>query len=64
LDCCGFEGPKEFAYNSEPIDDSCYDEVSGGNSGIASRRDDQSMAKKMKQVRFYVTFMVKASIYL
>lgn len=51
LDCCGFDGPKEFAYNNEPIDDSCYDDVTGANSGIVARREDQSVAKKMKQVR-------------
>ncbi len=51
MDCCGFEGPKEFAYNNEPIDDSCYDDVNGANSGIVSRREDLPIAKKMKQVR-------------
>ena len=50
LDCCGFDGPKEFAYNNEPIDDSCYDDVTGANSGIVSRREDLTTAKKMKQV--------------
>ncbi|GAB6026631.1 hypothetical protein CHUAL_013037 [Chamberlinius hualienensis] len=24
LDCCGFTGPREFAYTDDPIDDSCY----------------------------------------
>jgi len=24
LTCCGLTGPSEFAYNSDPIDDSCY----------------------------------------
>ena len=52
LDCCGWEGPKEFAYTSEPIDDSCYENVGGGpaNSGVLARSDDQFSTKKMKQV--------------
>lgn len=51
LDCCGWEGPKEFAYTSEPIDDSCYENVGGGpaNSGVLARSDDQFSTKKMKQ---------------
>lgn len=51
LDCCGWDGPKEFAYNSEPIDDSCYVNLDQGNSGILSRpdADDLFSTKKMKQ---------------
>ena len=52
LDCCGWDGPKEFAYNSEPIDDSCYENLQG-NSGILARPstdDDLFSTKKMKQV--------------
>lgn len=50
LDCCGWEGPKEFAYTSDPIDDSCY-VIGGGqaNSGVLARSDDQFSTKKMKQ---------------
>ena len=51
LDCCGWDGPKEFAYNSEPIDDTCYENVGQANSGVVPRPEDQFSAKKMKQVR-------------
>ena len=51
MECCGFEGPKEFAYNNEPIDDSCYDDVNGTNGGIVDRREDVTTAKRMKQVK-------------
>ena len=56
LDCCGWDGPKEFAYNSEPIDDSCYVNLDQGNSGILSRpdADDLFSTKKMKQVSLQV----------
>jgi len=52
LDCCGWDGPQEFAYNSEPIDDSCYVNLDQGNSGIQTRpnaADDLFPTKKMKQ---------------
>jgi len=49
LDCCGWDGPKEFAYNSEPIDDSCYVNYDQGNSGVIGRQDDPFSTKKMKQ---------------
>jgi len=51
LDCCGWDGPKEFAYNSEPIDESCYVNLDQGNSGILSRpeSDDLFSTKTMKQ---------------
>ena len=66
LNCCGWDGPKEFAYNNEPIDESCYEKHNdggGGGSGgdsanaiWASRRSDDGgenalPTKKMKQVR-------------
>lgn len=65
LNCCGWDGPKEFAYNNEPIDESCYEKHNdggGGGSGgdsanaiWASRRSDDGgenalPTKKMKQV--------------
>ena len=64
LNCCGWDGPKEFAYNNEPIDESCYEKHGGedaASSAIwASRRSDDGgggggdnalPTKKMKQVR-------------
>lgn len=50
LDCCGWEGPKEFAYNNEPIDETCYEKIGQGISGVVARQDDQISTKKMKQV--------------
>ncbi len=49
--CCGWEGPKEFAYNNEPIDDSCYEDLDHVNSGIPNNRrsEDDAPTKKMKQ---------------
>jgi len=52
LDCCGWLGPSDFAYNSEPIDDSCYENL-GGNSGILARPSTDNgfdSTKKMKQM--------------
>ena len=37
LNCCGWEGLKDFAGNSEPIDDSCYEKVTPSVSGIVAR---------------------------
>merc|ERR1712241_327696 len=48
LDCCGWDGPKEFAYNSEPIDDSCYVNLDQGNSGILSRPDADDLFSTKK----------------
>ena len=39
LECCGWEGVKEFAGTSEPIDDSCYEKVTPTLSGIVARWD-------------------------
>lgn len=58
LNCCGWEGPKDFAYNNEPIHESCYESIEKANSGIIWNRrhddidqDDESIpVKKMKQV--------------
>ena len=65
LNCCGWDGPKEFAYNNEPIDESCYEKLGGGGgdgesgalwSGSNRRSDDGGgddnalPTKKMKQV--------------
>ena len=58
LDCCGWLGPSDFAYNSEPIDDSCYENL-GGNSGILARPSTDNgfdSTKKMKQVIFFLIF--------
>lgn len=60
LDCCGWLGPSDFAYNSEPIDDSCYENL-GGNSGILARPSTENgfdSTKKMKQVirNFFLIF--------
>ena len=53
LDCCGWENPrKEFAANNEWIDDTCYQDAGQGNSGVLARFDDQSIPKKMKNVRY------------
>ncbi len=54
LNCCGWEGPKDFAYNNEPIDDSCYERVERTNSGIWSRTAEDAPiesvpTKKMKE---------------
>eukprot|EP00095_Tigriopus_kingsejongensis_P007763 maker-scaffold154_size301342-snap-gene-0.14 protein:Tk07763 transcript:maker-scaffold154_size301342-snap-gene-0.14-mRNA-1 annotation:"hypothetical protein LOTGIDRAFT_203908" len=52
LSCCGWEGPKDFAYNNEPIHESCYERVQKANSGIWNRRSDEedfAPVKKMKQ---------------
>jgi len=27
FNCCGYSGPKEFAYQNDPIDDSCYEDT-------------------------------------
>ena len=37
LDCCGWQGLKDFAGNSDPIDDSCYEKVTPSVSGIVAR---------------------------
>ena len=37
LECCGWEGVKEFAGTSQPIDDSCYERVTPTVSGIVAR---------------------------
>jgi hypothetical protein len=39
LSCCGWSGPKDFAYSNEPIDASCYEEPAAPptNSGIPAR---------------------------
>ena len=60
MNCCGWDGPKDFAYNNEPIDASCYEEVEKKtNSGVWPRvdtNDGDSRAlvptKKMKEVIF------------
>ena len=37
LECCGWEGVKDFAGTSQPIDDSCYEKVTPTVSGIVAR---------------------------
>ena len=58
LNCCGWDGPKEFAYNNEPIDESCYEKHSDDDefANFTNRRSDDVgenalPTKKMKQVR-------------
>ncbi|KAG1709140.1 hypothetical protein GQR58_002894 [Nymphon striatum] len=36
FDCCGFNGPREFAYNNLAIDDSCYSKAAGDELDINS----------------------------
>ncbi len=40
LNCCGWSGPKDFAYTNDPIDESCYETVVRSNSGIWPRGRD------------------------
>jgi len=56
LNCCGWDGPKEFAYNNEPIDESCYEKHSDDDefANFTNRRSDDVgenalPTKKMKQ---------------
>ena len=37
LECCGWEGVKEFAGTSSLIDDSCYERITPSLSGIVAR---------------------------
>ena len=45
LECCGWEGVKEFAGTSQPIDDSCYERVTPTVSGIVARSEDRTVIK-------------------
>jgi len=49
LECCGWEGVKEFAGTSTPIDDSCYERISPTVSGIVARPDIEDTTRRMKQ---------------
>jgi len=49
LNCCGWEGVKEFAGTSEPIDDSCYERVTPTLSGIVARENNEDTTRRMKQ---------------
>jgi len=49
LNCCGWEGLKDFAGNSEPIDDSCYEKVTPSVSGIVAREGNEDTTRRMKQ---------------
>ena len=42
LECCGWEGVKDFAGTSQPIDDSCYEKVTPTVSGIVARWEEQT----------------------
>ncbi len=42
LNCCGWLGPKDFAYTNDPIDESCYETVVRSNSGIWPRGSSHS----------------------
>ena len=46
LECCGWEGVKEFAGTSQPIDDSCYERVTPTVSGIVARSEDSTVGNK------------------
>jgi len=43
--CCGFYGPKEFAYTDYPMDESCYTQV------VQSTDDDLSLAPQSKMLK-------------
>jgi len=49
LECCGWEGVKDFAGTSQPIDDSCYEKVTPTVSGIVAREDNEDTTRRMKQ---------------
>ena len=46
LECCGWEGVKEFAGTSQPIDDSCYERVTPTVSGIVARSGDSTFGNQ------------------
>lgn len=48
LECCGWEGVKEFAGTSEPIDDSCYERITPTLSGIVARENEDT-TRRMRQ---------------
>lgn len=48
--CCGFRGPKEFAHNSDPIDDSCYAQQTNGASS-SSNTDNGAITTQILEVR-------------
>ncbi|XP_076041582.1 uncharacterized protein LOC143025578 [Oratosquilla oratoria] len=51
FDCCGFYGPKEFAYTNYPIDDSCYNGEGAYVDNLASIPSaDFDTAQQLKQV--------------
>ena len=47
LECCGWEGVKEFAGTSQPIDDSCYERVTPTVSGIVARSGDSTVGNQL-----------------
>jgi len=49
LECCGWEGVKEFAGTSSLIDDSCYERITPSLSGIVAREDNEDTTRRMKQ---------------
>lgn len=34
--CCGYSGPKEFAYQDDPLDESCYEHGTIANNGTVN----------------------------
>lgn len=53
FNCCGFYGPKEFAYTNYPISNSCYDTIQEVTS------ENFNSAQQLKQVSsvLYCTYM-------
>ena len=51
LECCGWEGVKEFAGTSQPIDDSCYERVTPTVSGIVARYSAVHLATNATYIR-------------
>jgi len=52
LSCCGWQGLQEFANNSQPIDESCYEKVSPSISGVVTSADEETIPgtnRRMKQ---------------
>ena len=50
MNCCGFYGPKEFAYTNYAIDASCYKDPENVPG------EDQDFSAGMKQVSVLKTF--------
>ncbi|XP_018007849.1 CD82 antigen-like [Hyalella azteca] len=62
LNCCGFYGPREFAYTSYPIDDSCYESVEGDDISVAPLTLKQSGCGPLLQQWFTTNRAVWCSL--